>query len=128
MAKKEEITEVIEHGVSYREALVPAYLQWLSGISKYHMDDIKMLFTEIVGIPDAQNDEALIKQGCEALKELTVRSNVPVTLEKYGECPTKEYIIQELDFILEQLFHIKIRRFLRNGTYIFIKKFLDIIN
>lgn len=27
----------------YREALVPAYIQWLNGISKYHMDDQKML-------------------------------------------------------------------------------------
>ncbi len=87
----------VAHGVSYREALVPAYLQWLNGISKYHMDDIKLLFTEVVGISAAQDEKEIVKQGYKTLKELMLKSNVPVTLEKYGECPTKEYITQELE-------------------------------
>lgn len=61
------------------------------------MDDIKLLFTEVIGISAAQNDKEIVKQGSKTLKDLMLKSNVPVTLEKYGECPTKEYITHELE-------------------------------
>lgn len=86
----------VAHGVSYREALVPAYIQWLKGISKYHMEDIRMLCTEVIGISDAKDDEMLVNHGCEMLKKLMEESGVPLSLAAYGDCPTKEYVVKSL--------------------------------
>ncbi len=86
----------VAHGVPYREALVPAYIQWLKGISKYHMEDIRMLFTEVVGVSGLIGDELLVNSGCELLKKLMRESKVPLSLASYGSCPTKEYVMQSL--------------------------------
>lgn len=87
----------VAHQVSYREALVPAYIQWLRGISKYHMDDIRSLFHEVLELPEELEDEALVEAGCEMLKNLMEQSQVPLTLSQYGKCPTDEFILQSLE-------------------------------
>lgn len=87
----------VAHGISYREALVPAYIHWLKGISKYHMDDIRSLFTEVLGISEAMNDEEFVNEGCVLLENLMKECGVPMSLAGYGECPTKEYILQSLE-------------------------------
>lgn len=87
----------VAQGISYREALVPAYLQWLKGISKYHMDDIRTFFTEVLGVDSNNNDEDLVSVGYGLLKQLMEKSGVPLSLRKYGEVPSKEYIVQELE-------------------------------
>lgn len=74
-----------------------AYIHWLKGISKYHMKDIRMLFTEVLGISDKMEDEALVDAGCEMLAGLMKKSGVPLSLDKYGACPTDEYILQSLE-------------------------------
>lgn len=86
----------VAHGISYREALVPAYIQWLKGVSKYHIEDIRMLFTEVLGISAALNDEALVNSGCEMLKRLMEESGVPLSLAAYGRCPAREYVLKSL--------------------------------
>lgn len=86
----------VAHGVPYREALVPAYIQWLKGIAKYHMKDIRMLFTEVLGVSDVIGDELLVNSGCELLKKLLKESGVPLSLTSYDSFPTKEYVIQSL--------------------------------
>lgn len=86
----------VAHGISYREALVPAYIQWLKGVSKYHMEDIRMLFTEVLGISAALNDEALVNSGCEMLKRIMEESGVPLSLAAYGRCPAREYVFRSL--------------------------------
>lgn len=86
----------VAHGVSYREALVIAYPAWLKGISRYHMEDIRTLFTEIFGLSSALEDRALVEQGCGRLKAIMEESGIPMTLSAYGECPAKDYIEQSL--------------------------------
>lgn len=86
----------VAHGVSYREALVPAYIQWLKGISKYHMEDIRLLFTEVLGISASDEDELLINCGCEMLRKLMEESGVSLSLAAYGSCPTKDYVTKSL--------------------------------
>lgn len=87
----------VAHGISYREALVPAYIHWLKGISRYHMEDIRMLFTEVLGLSDEMEDEALVDIGCEMLAELMKKSGVPLSLSEHGTCPSDEYILQSLE-------------------------------
>lgn len=87
----------VAHQVSYREALVPAYIQWLRGISKYHMDDIRQLFSEVLEIPKDLEDEVLVEAGCEMLRNLMEQSQVPLTLSQYGKCPSDEFILQSLE-------------------------------
>ena len=86
----------VVHGVPYREALVPAYLQCLKGISKYHMDDIKGLFTEVFGISATISDEILVNSGCEILRKLLEESDVPLSLAAYGSYPAKDHVIKSL--------------------------------
>ncbi|MDE6760681.1 MAG: iron-containing alcohol dehydrogenase [Lachnospiraceae bacterium] len=87
----------VAHQVSYREALVIAYLSWLKGISKYHMSDICTLFTEVFGISTALDDESIVDEGCARLKKLMEEGEIPVSLSAYGSCPTKEYIAGALN-------------------------------
>lgn len=84
------------HNVSYREALVVAYPNWLKGISKYHMEDIKLFFTEIFGIDSILDDKTIIEIGCSQIKQMMKNSGVTDNLSEYGECPSKEYIVREL--------------------------------
>lgn len=84
------------HGVSYREALIPAYIQWLRGVSKYHMDDIRLLFTEVLGISESPNDEELINRGCRMLEDCMKESGVLLSLAVYGSCPAKNDVIKAL--------------------------------
>lgn len=85
------------HHVSYRKALVTAYPVWLKGIAQYHMEDIRMLFTEIFGIDDGMDNQALITAGCDKIRELMEKSGIPLTLSAYGECPSKEFIQNNLE-------------------------------
>ncbi len=87
----------VAHGISYREALVPAYIYWLKGISKYHMDDIRQLFTEVLGVSADLEDEQMVDAGCEMLADLMRESGVPLSLAGYGKCPSDEYILQSLE-------------------------------
>lgn len=87
----------VAHGVSYREALVPAYIQWLKGIARYHMEDIRMLFTEVLGLNEEMEDDILVDAGCELLKNLMKRSEVPISLKQYGACPSDEFILRSLE-------------------------------
>lgn len=86
----------VAHQVPYREALVIAYPIWLKGISKYHMQDICTLCTEVLGISAALNNEMIVDKGCDRLKMLFKESGVSTTLSSYGACPTKEYILSAL--------------------------------
>ncbi len=97
------------HGVSYREALAVAYLSWLEGAAKYYMQDIRLLFTEILGIPAMLDDAGLVEEGCTRLRKLMEAGGIPVTLSAHDECPTKEYIQKSLNpedfgiFTLEEM-------------------------
>lgn len=97
------------HNVSYREALVAAFPNWLKGISKYHMEDIKLFFTEIFGIDSTLDDETIIETGCNRIKKMMKDSGVTDNLSKYGECPSKEYVESALikedfgEFTLDEL-------------------------
>lgn len=102
----------VAHGVPYREALVIAYLHWLEGIAKYHMQDIRLLFTEVFGLPKEWTDERLVMEGCAAYRKLLEESGLPLTLSAYGGCPTQEYIRQSLNpedfgqFSLEEMYRM----------------------
>ena len=84
------------HKVPYREALVIAFPAWLKGISKYHMEDIRTLFTEVFGIAASFSDAEIIEAGCDAFRELMKNGDVPMTLAPYGTCPSKEDILSSL--------------------------------
>lgn len=86
----------IAHKVSYREALVVAFPAWLKGISKYHMEDIHTLCTEVLGIDPALSDADIVKAGCAAFRELMRSGEIPMSLAQYGKCPSKEYICNSL--------------------------------
>lgn len=86
----------VAHRVTYREALAVAYPNWLKGISQYHMQDIRTLVTEMFGIDPARDDETAVQQGCAYFKDLLQKGDVPISLSAYGDCPTKEYIVQSL--------------------------------
>lgn len=100
----------VAHKVSYREALVAAYPVWLKGISKYHMEDIRMLFTEVLGIDASLDNEAIIDIGCETIRALMLKSGIPLTLSAYGECPSKDFIQNNLakedfgEFSLDEMY------------------------
>lgn len=100
------------HNVSYREALVTAYPHWLKGISKYHMEDICMLFTEVFGISSELSKEQIVDEGCKMLKKLIEKSGISLTLSYYGLCPTKEYVINSLnkedfgEFTTDEMYHM----------------------
>lgn len=83
----------VAHRVSYREALAAAYPNWLKGISQYHMQDIRILVTEVFGIDPALDDETAVQQGCAYFKDLLQKGGVPISLSAYGDCPAKEYIV-----------------------------------
>lgn len=84
------------HQVSYREALVIAYLHWLRGIAKYHMADIRTLFTEVFDVDDRLEDAEVVEQGCAKLRDLMARGGVSLSLSAYGPCPTREYVANSL--------------------------------
>lgn len=86
----------VAHKVSYREALVAAYPGWLKGISKYHMEDIRCLFTEVFGVSPLLADSEVVEEGCRQLKELMRSGGVSMSLSSYGTCPTKEYVMGAL--------------------------------
>lgn len=87
----------VAHQVSYREALVAAYPNWLKGISKYHMQDILDLFTEVMDISPALDDAIIVNIGCAWLKKMMQENGIPVSLSSHGPCPTKEYILGALN-------------------------------
>ena len=64
---------------------------------KYHMDDIRQLFTEVLGVSVDLKDEQMVDTGCEMLADLMRESGVPLSLAEYGECPSDEYILQSLE-------------------------------
>lgn len=80
------------HGVSYREALAAAYPNWLEGISKYHPEDIRTLFTEVFGVDRTLPEAMIIETGCAALREWMKRGGVSLSLSAYGECPSLDEI------------------------------------
>ena len=82
----------VAHGVSYREALAAAYPNWLNGISRYHMADIRLLFTDVFGIDPAKEDTRIIEEGCAWLRELMRAGGVSLSLSVYGESPSLKYI------------------------------------
>lgn len=86
----------VAHQVSYREALVIAYLHWLRGIAKYRMADIRTLFTEVFDVDDRLEDAEVVEQGCAKLRDLMARGGVPLSLSAYGPCPTREYVANSL--------------------------------
>ncbi len=86
----------VAHGASYREALAAAYPNWLEEIAKYHMEDIRTLFTEVFLIDPALESSALVKEGCAKFRELMKRGGVPLSLSAYEECPAPESIIRAL--------------------------------
>lgn len=102
----------VMHNVSYRETLVTAYPNWLKAISKYHMDDIKGLFTEIFDISSELEDEEIIKSGCEHLNKLIKRSGLSLSLSSHGKCPSIEEVVKSLDeadfgeFTHEEMYNI----------------------
>lgn len=102
----------IMHNVSYREALVTAYPNWLKAISKYHMDDIKCLFTEVFDISPKLEDDEIINSGCEHLKKLIKRSGLSLSLSSHGKCPSIEEVVKSLDeedfgeFTHEEMYNI----------------------
>ena len=84
------------HRVPYREALVIAYLHWLKGAAKYHMADIRALFTEVFGVDAALEDAAIVEAGCSRLRVLMEAGGVDTTLAPYGACPTMDYVKRSL--------------------------------
>ena len=82
----------VAHGVSYREALAAAYPNWLNGISRYHMADIRLLFTDVFGIDPAKEDTRIIEEGCAWLRELMRAGGVSLSLSVYGGSPSLKYI------------------------------------
>lgn len=84
----------VAHHVSYREALVAAYPNWLKGISKYHMEDICALFTEVLGLDaDAfQTADALVDAGRKQLRELISAGGGALSLSAHGTCPSREFM------------------------------------
>lgn len=61
------------------------------------MDDIRQLFTEVLGVSADLEDEQMVDAGCEMLADLMRESGVPLSLAGYGECPSDEYILQSLE-------------------------------
>lgn len=102
----------VAHQVSYREALVIAYLHWLKGIAKYHMADIRTLFTEVFGVDARLEDAEVVAQGCAKLRALMEQGGVSLSLASCGPCPTKEYMEKSLakedygEFSPEELYNI----------------------
>ena len=102
----------VMHNVSYREALVTAYPNWLKAISKYHMEDIKGLFTEVFDISPKLEDDEIINSGCEYLKKLIKRSGLSLTLSSHGKCPSIKEVVKSLDeadfgeFTHEEMYNI----------------------
>lgn len=98
------------HQVPYREALITAYPVWLKKIAKYHMSDIRMLFTEVFGMDDSMKDEELVDAGCARIRKMMKRGGIPLTLAAYGECPSKEYVQSHLakedfgEFSLDEMY------------------------
>lgn len=86
----------VAHQVSYREALVIAYLHWLKGIAKYHMADIRTLFTEVFGVDARLADAEVVEQGCAGLRALMEQGGVSLSLASCGPCPTREYVEKSL--------------------------------
>lgn len=86
----------VAHHVSYREALIVAYPVWLKEISRYHMEDIRSLFTEVFDVDDSLDDAAVVEAGCAYLRELMCRSGIPLSLSSYGECPSREFVRNSL--------------------------------
>lgn len=86
----------VAHQVSYREALVIAYLHWLKGIAKYHMADIRTLFTEVFGVDARLADAEVVEQGCARLRALMEQGGVSLSLASCGPCPTREYVEKSL--------------------------------
>ena len=86
----------VAHQVSYREALVIAYLHWLKGIAKYHMADIRTLFTEVFGVDARLADAEVVEQGCTRLRALMEQGGVSLSLASRGPCPTREYVEKSL--------------------------------
>lgn len=84
------------HRVPYREALVIAYLHWLKGAAKYHMADIRALFTEVFGVDAALEDAAIVEAGCSRLRALMEAGGIDTTLAPYGACPTMDYMKKSL--------------------------------
>ena len=84
----------VAHGVSYREALAAAYPNWLNGISRYHMADIRLLFTDVFGIDPAKEDTRIIEEGCAWLRELMRAGGVSLSLS--AEAPSLEYVSHAL--------------------------------
>ena len=82
------------HGVSYREALAAAYPNWLNGISRYHMADIRLLFTDVFGINPAQEDARIIEEGCAQLRERMRVGGVSLSLS--ADAPSLEYVSHAL--------------------------------
>lgn len=81
----------VAHGVSYREALAAAYPNWLEGVSKYHPEDIRTLFTEVFDVDPALEDAAVIETGCARLRKLMEQGGVSMSLSSYGPCPSPDY-------------------------------------
>lgn len=61
------------------------------------MDDIRLLFTEVLGVSADLEDEQMVDTGCEMLADLMREGGVPLSLAGYGECPSDEYILQSLE-------------------------------
>ena len=84
------------HGVSYREALTVAYPRWLKGVSKYHMEDIRRLLTEIFELDSALSNDELVERGCACWLDLMRQGGIPLNLSARGACPNRETVIQSL--------------------------------
>lgn len=77
----------VAHQVSYREALVIAYLHWLGGIAKYHMADIRALMTEVFDVDARLEDAEIMAQGCAKLRNLLERAGVPLPIRRACNLP-----------------------------------------
>ncbi|MDO5346735.1 MAG: iron-containing alcohol dehydrogenase [Lachnospiraceae bacterium] len=86
----------VAHHVPYREALTVAYPVWLKGISRYHMEDIRDLFTEVFDVDASLDDAAVVEAGCACLRELMEQSGIPLSLSAYGACPSREFVQSSL--------------------------------
>lgn len=85
------------HQLSYRQGVTLMYPYWLETMSRYHLEDLKNYFIDILDVDASLNSQDIIQKGVEKIKLLLEKGNLPIKASVYGKCPNKEEITKAIE-------------------------------